>query len=181
VGQDEGRERVRALLELGPPGLEVEQLGGAERQSHFAPEQRRLVPVGAPVGPIVSQDREAHDRPAVAIVDPVVVDVHPLGELGLRLCLDLDVDRDPRRATVEQVDLRQAIREAPPDPRVPRDLSELGVEELVAPCPVDRCLEVGREQGEHRPQEAADRLLPSLVDALARIGHARKLPATSDK
>ncbi len=80
---------------------------------------------------LVAQHSQARDLAAVAVVNPVTVNVHSLRESLLPLPLNFDVHQQPGLGAVVAPDLEKLVGEPLPHARVADDLLELLVEALV--------------------------------------------------
>jgi hypothetical protein len=60
----------------------------------------------------VRQDRQADDWATEAVIDAVVVGIHPLGKLSLRLALNLDVEQQPALGATMVMDADQDVGKA---------------------------------------------------------------------
>jgi hypothetical protein len=62
----------------------------------------------------IGEHSQTEDGPSVLLVDADVIAEHPLVEVSLALALDLDVDENPRLASVPQEDLGELVDEQRP-------------------------------------------------------------------
>ena len=78
----------------------LEELDHGKADADLAAEQLIAKPVRLPVFTFVGQHGQTGNRTAVAVVEPVVVGEQALGEVGIVLALDFDVDVDPLLTSV---------------------------------------------------------------------------------
>ena len=64
---------------------------------------------GFPMGMLIGQHRHAGYRAAVAVINPVIVDKHPLGKFSLPGSLYFDMDINPFFVAIEQYHPNQFI------------------------------------------------------------------------
>ena len=113
LGQHHHGERVRIGLQLLVFWRVVQQLDNRELGAGAEAPAGILIPVGPPGRVVVGQDRQADHLAAVAVEDPMVIDVHPLGEVVLLPALHLDVDQQPLLLAALEPDLDQLVDVAP--------------------------------------------------------------------
>ncbi len=106
----------------------------------------------------------------MAIVEPVIVDVHPLGEARVVVALDFDVGEHVLLLAVAPPDFHQLVGDALAELGVADDLLQLLVLALVAPGPVDAAVGFGEEEGQEVGEVSLEHLLPGAV---VGVGHAR--------
>src|SRR5262249_44192650 len=96
--------------------------------SRWGSESRSRTPTakpefaGPPTGAVVTQHAEAGHQPVVAILNTVIVHIHPLGEARLLLTLDLHVDQHPDLVPVAAPYLGEHVRPASTNFRLRHDL-----------------------------------------------------------
>ena len=94
----------------------------------------------------------------------MVVRVHSLGEHGLHLALNFDVDEYAAFLPVEQPELCEFIDGALSGRRIGGDLFQFFVEELVLARPVDRLAYGGEEKLEEWLEEPLNGLFPGAIE-----------------
>ncbi|MGE3925590.1 MAG: hypothetical protein AB7G13_21870 [Lautropia sp.] len=124
----------------------VQQLDHRKRQPVAAAEQREAVAVRPPAAAVVGEDRQARDRPAVAVEQPVAISEHPAEEITCAAGLDLDVDVDQLRAAATAVHLYQLVGVAVAGSCLAPDAAQLLVEEPVGTLPVDGAMRGGEKE-----------------------------------
>ena len=85
--------------------LEVDRLADEEAECDAAAEGLVVVGCGAPLAAGVTEDDEGERADAVFVEDAVVVDEQALGQIGVVVHLDLDVEVEPLVGAIEEADL----------------------------------------------------------------------------
>ena len=119
LGAEMGGDNEEALLmpvtrvvELAP---EVDGLADAEAEGDAASEGLVVVGCGAPFPAGISEDGKGERADAVFIEDAVVVDEKALGQIGVVVHLDLDVNVEPLVGAIEEADLEEFVDPLGPD------------------------------------------------------------------
>ena len=109
----------------------------------------------------------------MAVVDAVIVNKQALGQVGIGIALNLDVDQQPVFLPVGVDHAHQLVRQTPAKRGVAHHLLELLVEEFIALGPVDPGVGLWKQQGEEVRQVALQGFLPGGVVVVAReLSHA---------
>src|SRR5436190_286297 len=95
-----------------------------------------------PVEALIDQHRQADDRAAMSKEEPRMVEIHPLGELLLRLGLHLDMYQEPLFLSISLPDLGEQIDVATTSGGAARDGLHLLIQELRTTRPVNRLMQV---------------------------------------
>jgi hypothetical protein len=94
------------------------------------------------------------------VIEAVVVDKDPLGEMAVFVYLDLDVYIQPYLATLEQADLYQLVYDLLPLGMVGSDLFELLLEEDGFYPPIEAVVHLAEIESEKGAEVTLDDLLP---------------------
>ena len=123
----------------------IEQLDDGKLDSRGTTEHAVGESIGPPRGLLITEHRQAYDRLPVAVVDPVVVDKHPFGELSIALILDFDMDENPRFLPILEPDLEELVGEAQTEFRLAHNLLQFLVQRFIIPAPVNRRVRSGKK------------------------------------
>ena len=132
LGSEMGGDNEEALLmpvtRVVELALKVDGLADAEAEGDAAAEGLVVVGCGAPFPPGVSEDGQSERADAVFIEDAVVVDEKALGQIGVVVHLDLDVNVEPLVGAIEEADFEKFVDPLGPDFGGRGDLEEFLLE-----------------------------------------------------
>ena len=89
--------------------LEVYRLADEEAECDAAAEGLVVVGCGAPLAAGVTEDDEGERADTVSVEDAVVVDEEPLGQIGVVVHLDFDVEVKPLVGAIEEADFEKFV------------------------------------------------------------------------
>ena len=123
VGHGDHGKGIRTRFQLFPSPIVMQELDGRKFEAAAASRQvtgdERL---GMKATTLVTENRQRHHRTTVQVIDPVIVDEHPLGKTRFRLRLDFDMDQDLERITGIRPNPEQLVRPSAADFRFRVDL-----------------------------------------------------------
>ena len=106
------REGVAGLIQFLPTLSVVAKADHRKLQTHrAAPALVAKPPGGFPHR--IAQHRQTHHRPVVAVEQPVIVDIHPFGEIRFRLTLHFDMHQHPIFCAIGAVNPHQLVGQPP--------------------------------------------------------------------
>ena len=91
MSQHHRYERIGIVLQLITPLRVVQQLNDWKAKLKCAVPQRVSIARWPPRRAVIAEDSQTNDWLPVAVVDPVVVDIHPLGKADFVLALHFDM------------------------------------------------------------------------------------------
>ena len=166
------RERIGGSFQFVPAVPVVGEANHREFQTHGTPPTP-VTEAAQGFSDRIAQHRQAHHRTVVAVEQPVVIDIHPLGEIAFRLALHFDMDQHPVIVAIPTAHLDQFVGESPAQFRIPHHLLQFLVEEGVSLAPVDPGVRLREEQGHELREIPFQRGFPGAVE----VGHLRRIGA----
>src|SRR5439155_3410232 len=124
----------------------VQQLDHWKAKGNFAAAETVAELIRPPARLLVAQHRQADHRPPIPIIQPIVVNVHPLCKDLLALALHLDMHQDPDLLAVFQPYLEQFVRQPLAQFSLPDHLLEFLVKRLITPVPIDEHVDFGEKE-----------------------------------
>ena len=128
VGSDDEADLLVAVAWVVEFALEVDGFADAEAEGDAAAEVLVAVRCGAPFPAGVSEDGQGEGADAVFVEDAVVVGEQALGQVGIVVHLDLDVDVEPLVGAIEEADFEELVDPLGPDFRGRGDFVEFLLE-----------------------------------------------------
>ena len=144
VGGDDEEDLLVAVARVVEFALEVDGFADEEVKGDAAAEGLVGVRCGAPLPAGVSEDGESEWVDAVFVEDAVVVGEQALGQVGIVVHLDLDVDVEPLVGAIEEADFEEFIDPLGPDFGGRGDLVEFLLKGYRLEGPIDAGSDIGK-------------------------------------
>jgi len=170
VGGDDEEDLLVAVARVVEFALEVDGFADEEVKGDAAAEGLVGVRCGAPLPAGVSEDGESERVDAVFVEDAVVVGEQALGQVGIVVHLDLDVDVEPLVGAIEEADFEEFVDPFGPYFGGRGDFVEFLFEGYRLEGPIDAGSDIGKGDLEEGPGELVDGVFPGAV-VIERLVH----------
>ncbi len=118
---------------------------------------------GTPAYGLIGRDRQALNGQVVAVIHAVGGDAHAIGEAGLVLALDLDVDEQPGLLPALLPDLDQLVNISAGEPSIAGNLLQFCIQEGIPSFPGNIGIGSREEKGHKRHELVFQDLLPWTI------------------
>ena len=118
---------------------------------------------GSPTGIPIPEHGQTHYGTTITVLKPVVIAVHPPGQIPIRLALHFNVHQQPLLGTIHSLHLHELVHPQTSRFRIPNHLLQFLVEEQGIDRPIDPPLHHRKTKRQKRPEINLQGLLPRPV------------------